>query len=230
VTWRGFLYVVSGADRPGRVALPLGEFLHPAPLAALVALGLNDHVFKGRHILPSTITGKLSDFAGIFFFPLLLTAIADCATWAIARVTGARLDFSLRRWKLALAIAATIAVFAPLKLSAHYAHFYVHTLGRIGLPSQSTRDTTDLVALVMLVPAWLLGVAHIRRVPLGRLEVIERAQPHRVRDRLGDVHKLARDPHAVERLMATLRAWLDDRTDETRGRAEAALIAVRHAP
>ncbi len=229
-SWRGFTYAISGRDRPGRGTLPLGEFVHPVPLLALLTLAVNDHVFKGRHVLPASITGKLSDLTGIFFFPLLLTALADTLAYLVARVTGARFDFSLRRWKLALAIAATVAVFAPLKLSAGYAHFYVHTLGRLGLPSASTRDPSDLIALCMLAPSWWFGIAHIRHVPFGRLDVIQRARPHHVRDRLADVHAVSRDTHAVERLMATFRAWLDDPTEEHRARADAALMAVRYGP
>src|SRR5690606_8292496 len=42
--------------------------LHPAPLAAIGLLLLNDHWLKAA--FPGSITGKLSDFAGLAFFPL----------------------------------------------------------------------------------------------------------------------------------------------------------------
>ncbi len=44
--------------------------LHPVSLASMALLGLNDHVLKG--LFPGLITGKLSDFAGLVFFPLVL--------------------------------------------------------------------------------------------------------------------------------------------------------------
>ena len=44
--------------------------LHPLCLLSVFLLGLNDHYLKWEH--PSYLTGKLSDFAGLVFFPLLL--------------------------------------------------------------------------------------------------------------------------------------------------------------
>jgi hypothetical protein len=44
--------------------------MHPAVLLGVVLLLLNDHVLKAR--FPSFWTGKLSDFAGLFFFPFLV--------------------------------------------------------------------------------------------------------------------------------------------------------------
>lgn len=228
--WRRLALAISGSDGPGRRALPLGEFLHPIPLLAAAVLGVNDHVLKGSGLLPGWLTGKLSDLAGLLFFPLLATAAADTLLYGIARATGAAIDFSLRRWKLFVAVAVTAAAFAALELSPAWQAFYVRTLGRLGFPSATTPDPTDLLALVMLAPAWALGVRHIRRLPLGRLEVIERARPHDVRRRLADVHALSRAPHDVEQLMAAFRAWLDDPNEETRARAAAAVHAVRYGP
>ncbi len=43
---------------------------HPATWLSIALLLVNDHVLKVLY--PSWITGKLSDFAGLFFFPFLL--------------------------------------------------------------------------------------------------------------------------------------------------------------
>jgi hypothetical protein len=188
--WRKLHGWLAGEDGPGRTALPLGEFLHPVPLVALVLLALNDHRWKGAGVLPAAVTGKLSDFAGLLFFPLLLTALGDTLACFAARLTGWRLDFSLRRWKVVAACVATAAVFVPLELSASYGRFYVETLGKIGFPSQTTADLGDLWALLMLPVAGWLGFREVRRVPLGRLEVIARAadrSPAAVRAALADV-------------------------------------------
>ncbi|MDP6933021.1 MAG: hypothetical protein QGG40_08885, partial [Myxococcota bacterium] len=48
---------------------PAEGLLHPAPLLALVVLVVNDHWGKGH--LPAVLSGKLSDFAGLLFFPLV---------------------------------------------------------------------------------------------------------------------------------------------------------------
>src|SRR5262245_66476670 len=103
--------------------------LHPAPLAAVLLLAVNDHLLKGWGLLPAWLTGKLSDFAGVFFFPLLLTAAGDTLAWGLARATGRRIDFSLRRGKLLAAVALTAALFAAVTLWPAGTHPY----GRLGL-------------------------------------------------------------------------------------------------
>src|SRR5210317_531581 len=46
---------------------------HPLFLGALLALILNDHLFKA--VYPSWLTGKLSDFSGLFVFPVFLAVV-----------------------------------------------------------------------------------------------------------------------------------------------------------
>jgi hypothetical protein len=125
----------------------MGELLHPVPLAAVVVLVVNDHLLKGAGLLPGWLTGKLSDLAGLLFFPLFLTAAATALRWL-----AGRRDARLTPRALHLALAATGLVFASIKLSPAVA-------AAVGaLP-----DRTDLVALVMLVPAWALGRAELAR-------------------------------------------------------------------
>lgn len=45
--------------------------MHPLSVGAVLLLLLNDHFLKST--VPSVLTGKLSDFAGLFFFPFLLS-------------------------------------------------------------------------------------------------------------------------------------------------------------
>jgi len=166
--------VLAGTDGPGRRALPLGEFLHPLPLFALVALVVNDHLLKGAGILPAAVTGKLSDFAGLLFFPLLCTAATDLLLLGAARL-GAPVDFSLRPYKLAIATLASAGLFALIKLSESGARTVADLLAAVGFPSQIVADPTDLFALPALALAYWLGLREIARIPLGRLEVLERA-------------------------------------------------------
>lgn len=49
--------------------------MHPFILAALILTALNDHYLKYK--FNNFLTGKISDFAGLFFFPLLLCALFD---------------------------------------------------------------------------------------------------------------------------------------------------------
>ena len=51
----------------------LRSLIDPRALGAMMLLLTNDHLLKG--LAPGLVTGKLSDLAGIYFFPLLLAAL-----------------------------------------------------------------------------------------------------------------------------------------------------------
>lgn len=120
---------------------------HPLPLAAVVVLVVNDHLLKGRG--PGWLTGKLSDFAGLFFFPVLLTTAARALR--LRRVTPWR-----AAWATAIAFAA-LKLFPP----AHAA--WVATLG------PAVMDPTDLAALpcAFLAAAWMARSAPVVSPGLG---------------------------------------------------------------
>ena len=79
---------------------------HPVALLALAALVLNDHVLKTAW--PGAITGKISDFAGLAFFPALLVSLAEVVLNR-PRTPGRR------RSLLLLAIGVTGFVFVVIK-------------------------------------------------------------------------------------------------------------------
>lgn len=123
---------------------PARALLHPAWLVSLALLALNDHVLKGAGVLPSFLTGKLSDFAGLMVAPLLL-ALA-------LRVR------SERSWRIAHV--AVGVVFAAIQLSAPLAHAWAALMQGVGFTWIITRDPTDLVALPVLLLSWAwLGAA-----------------------------------------------------------------------
>ena len=90
-----------------RVIVAGDALLHPAALASVALLVLNDHVLKAAS--PGLLTGKASDFAGMAFFPLVLLSV-----WEVSLAV-------LRRWRgpsvaaLVAATAATAAVFVAAK-------------------------------------------------------------------------------------------------------------------
>lgn len=111
-------------------------FARPWPLAALLLLVVNDHVLKGAGALPGWLTGKLSDFAGLFFFPVLLAYL------------GGRL--SSRRQRVAqISVVCTGLVFALLKLSPGAAAMASRLWGVV------VCDPSDLLALPALLAAYL---------------------------------------------------------------------------
>lgn len=105
--------------------------LHPLPLAAILLTAANDHLLKGSGLLPAWLTGKLSDFAGLFFFPLVVAAVLRAKT-AVART---------------IVVVATGALFAVFKLSPRACAWIAPIAG-------VTPDATDLFALPMLAVAW----------------------------------------------------------------------------
>lgn len=153
-------------------AAPGDGMLHAAPLGALALLVLNDRWWKRAY--PSFVTGKLSDVAGLIFFPLLLQAM-----WEIARAFAGA-SWGPSRRALLVAVVATAVVFGlaktwppmnalvrtgdaalrwPLRLAWAVAqHAPAPPVGRSAL----VLDPTDLAAL----PALLLGLrVGLRRVP-----------------------------------------------------------------
>lgn len=200
--------LVAGEDSPARGGLPVNELLAPLPLAALVVLVLNDRVLKGSGA-PVWLTGKLSDFAGLFVFPLIATAAADLAGAAIARL-GAPWDVTLRRWKLAAAISLTGAVFAAMKLSPLIGSWIGHAWSRLVPGSEIYPDPTDVIALVVMAGTWWHGRRTIARGAYGRLALARRrrAAGRPLAAPFADAAACGADPARVARLDGAVAAWL----------------------
>jgi hypothetical protein len=115
---------------------------HPFPLAAVLLLAVNDHLLKRAGVLPASITGKLSDIAGLFFFPLLLSALIRFGRGLAGQTTR---DSSMAA---GLSIISTAAVFAGIKLSPTFNEVVARFWGT------NAQDSTDLWALFALVPSW----------------------------------------------------------------------------
>jgi len=110
----------------------------------MVLLGLNDHLLKG--LFPGMVTGKLSDFAGLVFFPLVL-------------------EFILRSRPLAVAVTAVgfIVVKGTAWGCAQWNRIATWLFQLIGLDAQAhlRQDLTDLVALLaLLIPLYLIPRRH----------------------------------------------------------------------
>lgn len=101
-----------------------GMLLHPAVLAALGLLLLNDHYLKANY--SGAATGILSDFAGLAFFPILVVCVAELVT---------RRQFGQRIY--AVAAVACAIVFAIVELSAPFDAFYEGALGMLQAPMRN---------------------------------------------------------------------------------------------
>lgn len=116
-------------------------------LLAGAVLLLNDHVLKAA--APSWWTGKLSDFAGLVFFPFLVLAGLGALEWISQRRFRSP-DAAMR-----LALALTALWFAALKLSPWTQRPALALLEWLtGSPRVLVADPTDLIALAVLPIAW----------------------------------------------------------------------------
>jgi hypothetical protein len=136
---------------------PGDGLLHVLPLAAIALLLVNDHLLKAAW--PGIVTGKLSDFCGLAYFPLFLVAVWELATQRFAPLGSRRV--------LILATLATGAAFAAVKTVPIAAATYSVGLGWLqwlaggaqGTPQlvAIAMDATDLVALPALLVAYWVG-------------------------------------------------------------------------
>jgi hypothetical protein len=139
-----------------RIHAPGAALLGTIPLLSVGVLVLNDHGLK--FWFPSVLTGKISDFAGLIFFPLLLRSFGEL----FAHASGSRrlqaAAVSLRVTGVCCVV--TAAVFVLVKTWYPASEAYRDGLGAIRSALRSlfdagasfrraslTADWTDLIAL-----------------------------------------------------------------------------------
>lgn len=171
--WRFFEWLAPEETALRRV-LPLTMLLRPLPLAALLVLAMNDHVLKGGGLLPSWLVGKLSDFAGLLFFPLLLVTLWNLVCEGVNTLIGrTRLLASPTSTQLVTACILTGVGFSAVQIHPAVADVYrqvTHSVvSLVGASARVTSDPTDLLALPSLLVTFWVGQRAIARVPPGRL-------------------------------------------------------------
>jgi hypothetical protein len=140
----------------GRSHVPGEALLHPVAVAAVGILLLNDHVMKQAS--PGWLTGKVSDFAGLIFFPLLAVSLVELVSTLLRKpVTPSAIH-------LDLALSITGVAFALVKLIPAVGDWYSVIWGWLSSPVHGSttpvalvQDPTDLLALPALLIAWWIG-------------------------------------------------------------------------
>ena len=119
---------------------------HPATLLSIALLLLNDHVLKV--VSPSWLTGKLSDFAGLFFFPFIVAVVLSIllAGLNLKRDTIGKLSFGI--------VAAGFVLVKTTPSVNQASSLLVSNL--IGHPVRLLLDVSDTLALIVLYPGWNL--------------------------------------------------------------------------
>lgn len=160
--------------------MPGDLLLHPVALVALVLVIFNDRVLKVRY--PSEVSGKLSDFAGLVYFPLFLVAAIEGARW-LRRRTG----WELTPRAVVVAVVVVGAAFVAIKVSHPAGEVYRTVMGVVlypldllssvvagdGVPPLSrvslVEDKVDLIAVpALLLPVWVAKRVMARPVRSGR--------------------------------------------------------------
>ncbi len=146
-----------------RVDVAGDGLLHPVPLLCIGLLLLNDHVLKDA--FHNAVTGKLSDVAGLAFFPLVLQALWE------GTLTLLRRPWRPTRRSLHVSAAATALFFGAVQLWTPAADFYRWALGVLQWPAHAVaagglvavvpvavwQDPWDLVALPAVGIAVVVG-------------------------------------------------------------------------
>ena len=120
---------------------------HPITIGSVLLLVINDHVL--RHFWPSWWTGKLGDFAWLFFFPFITAALL---AWLLPKRVRANLE-----WVGGLAFSLVGVGFVCAKTLPGFRAGVLNLLESLfRFPMAISGDATDLVALLSLIPAvWL---------------------------------------------------------------------------
>ncbi|KAA3647090.1 MAG: hypothetical protein DWQ07_06230 [Chloroflexi bacterium] len=135
----------------------------PLSLFSIGLLLLNDHLLKAYY--PSALTGKISDFAGLFFFPILLTVFLSIPLERL----------KLRHKQIAfIAYAITLVWFSLIKTSPQINLLTIDLLSSmLGYATSIVLDPTDLIALLSLWPSWKL----LQSIPAEGTSLPRRAYP-----------------------------------------------------
>lgn len=153
------------ADGPRIRPIPGELLLHPFAIAAVMLLVANDLLLKD--IWPGTATGKLSDFAGLVVFALLLASLAEFVRLLARR--SIVVDGDAWLWPAICAVG-----FVFVKITSVGNDSYAWAVGFVRWPSHVVasvfnheaapgvqpilvaRDPTDLFALIVLSVPYIL--------------------------------------------------------------------------
>jgi len=119
-------------------------FTHPITLLMVFFLLINQ--FFLSPYLPSFVSGKISDFALVYLLPLVFVVIGSLLPYTLLQKTISWLGFGM-----------TIFLFGPGKILPPVNNFIFQQLSTVfPYNTHFVLDPTDTLALVMLIPAFLV--------------------------------------------------------------------------
>ncbi|MGZ3745250.1 MAG: hypothetical protein ACXVB1_05170 [Pseudobdellovibrionaceae bacterium] len=126
-------------------------FINPIVLVPVGLMFANDHWLK--YIYPGWVTGKLSDFTGVFYFPIFIMAMI-CFALQISRKENSAQRI-LTKKNLWLAILFTDFLLVLVKLCGPAARWIEMIFATSLFKIQLVQDPTDLIAMSMNILTYL---------------------------------------------------------------------------
>jgi hypothetical protein len=143
--------------------------VNPIPAFFIFLIALNDHYLKYQ--FKGFLTGKISDFCGMFYFPLLLCASYTLIANLFSRLIGGKYKkIYINKTMVLFALGLSGSLMIALKINFKFNVIMVLFLNKFGFQNQIIMDTTDLVSLFML-PLSYWYASHFFIVPLRKNSV-----------------------------------------------------------
>ncbi len=129
----------------------------PLPIFCVTTTFINDHWLK--YHFAGFITGKLSDFCGLFYFPLFLCGLVIIAHRYLLRRPPWHF---LPKTLLSLNLFLSGVIFTLVKAYSVATMLYLEFLSILGIRAQVTKDHSDLLALSVLFFSYRFGQKYIK--------------------------------------------------------------------
>lgn len=143
---RKMLPTIHLLDENNSLTRAINCLTHPSSLFCILVLVCNDLVIK--HQWPSWLSGKLSDFAGLYFFPFLIGLVLSIffSRRDVHALNIGRFSIIFTAiWFILLKLSPTVN-----KLTSNIVETIIES------PSVIVLDPSDLIAISVLIPSWYL--------------------------------------------------------------------------
>jgi len=163
------------SDEPFRTSkfhLPVDEFFSPLPIISLLGMIINDHYLKPEY--HNFLTGILSDFFVLLFFPSLLTATFDTflyfLNFLLRTITCGKIfvPYYLTKWKVWSSVIISGVILTVINTSKTFNMLYIKLLTVLDVFDffgnfKYTMDKTDLLALLVLPVSLWWGLRFVKK-------------------------------------------------------------------
>ncbi len=127
--------------------LHIDYLMNPIPALTVLGMALNDHWWKWSY--SSWLTGKISDFLGVFYFPIFVSAVICLVRNYVLNQRNRKLAY-ISPTLMVLAMSFTVALMLTVKLSPSSALSIQTWFSAYLFKIKIVADPTDLLSLISL--------------------------------------------------------------------------------